>query len=157
KYQTLSPVLAKFLTALVTARKNIIVTGGTDAGKTTLLRGLAAAIDPGERIATLESEYELYLDRLPDQHHDIVALEARQANSEGAGEITLHDLIPQALRLHPVRIIVGEVREQEIRPMLEAMNSGHEGSMTTIHANSAEEVFSRILFLAQRGQLVMST
>src|SRR6266516_2417717 len=156
EYGTLSPGLAHFLSCAVRAYKNMIVTGGVDAGKTTLLRALASAIDPGERIATLESEYELYLHRLPGRHHDVVAMEARQANTEGAGAIILHDLIPQALRLNPRRIIVGEVRDTEIRPMLEAMNSGQEGSLATIHANSADEVFGRILMLAQRGQLTMS-
>jgi Flp pilus assembly CpaF family ATPase len=156
EYQTLSPALAHFLQALVRAHRNIMVTGGVDAGKTTLLRALSAAIDPSERIATLESERELYLDLLPERHHDVVAFEARQPNSEGAGEITLHDLIPQALRLNPRRIVVGEVRDQEIRPMLEAMNSGQEGSLTTIHANSADEIFNRILMLAQRGQMAMT-
>jgi Flp pilus assembly CpaF family ATPase len=156
EYGTLTPALAHFLSCAVRAWKNIIVTGGVDAGKTTLLRALTAAIDPGERIATLESEYELYVHRLPGRHHDVVAMEARQANTEGAGAISLHDLIPQALRLNPRRIIVGEVRDTEIRPMLEAMNSGQEGSLATIHANSADEVFNRILMLAQRGQLAMS-
>jgi Flp pilus assembly CpaF family ATPase len=155
-YQTLTPGLAEFLAAAVAAHKNILVTGGVGAGKTTLLRALAAAIHPDERIATLESDLELHLDRLPDRHHDVVAMEARQANSEGAGEITLHDLIPAALRLNPRRIIVGEVRDTEIRPMLEAMNSGHEGSMATLHANSAEEVFSRILMLALRGHMALA-
>jgi len=152
----LSPELAHFLEACVRAHLNILVTGGVDAGKTTLLRALCAAIDPGERVATLESDRELFLDLL-GQHLDVVPFEARQANSEGAGAIDLHDLIPQALRMNPRRIIVGEVRDQEIRPMLEAMNSGQEGSMATLHANSAAEVFGRILMLAQRGQMAMSS
>jgi pilus assembly protein CpaF len=155
-YRTVSPLLARFLAALVRARKNLVVTGGTGAGKTTLLRALAAEIDPDERIATLESEYEMFLDLMPERHRDVVAIEARQANSEGAGEITLHDLIPQALRLSPRRILVGEVRQHEVRPMLEAMNSGHEGSMTTIHANSAAEIFTRILMLAHRDSAAMN-
>ena len=154
-YGTVSPELAHFLACAVRARKNVIVTGGVDAGKTTLLRALTAALDPDERIATLESEYELYLHLLPARHRDVVPFEARQANSEGAGAITLHDLIPAALRLNPRRIILGEVRDTEIRPMLEAMNSGQEGSMCTLHANSADEVFGRILMLAQRGQLAL--
>jgi Flp pilus assembly CpaF family ATPase len=156
-YLTLTPPLAHFLGAAVRAHKNILVTGGVDAGKTTMLRALSSAVDPDERIATLESERELYLDLLPERHHDVIAFESRQANSEGAGEITLHDLIPQALRMNPRRIVVGEVRDQEIRPMLEAMNSGQEGSMATIHANSADEIFSRILMLAQRGHMAMTT
>jgi pilus assembly protein CpaF len=156
-YQTLSPALADFLQAAVAAHLNIIVTGGVNAGKTTLLRALSAAITPEERIATLETDRELLLDQLPCRHQDVVAFEARQANSEGAGAITLSELIPQALRLNPRRIIVGEVRDQEITPMLEAMNSGQQGSLTTIHANSAGEIFSRILMLAQRGRMPMST
>jgi len=156
-YLTLTPALAHFLQAAVRAHKNILITGGVDAGKTTMLRALSSAVDPAERIATLESERELYLDLLPRRHQDVVAFESRQANSEGAGEITLHDLIPQALRMNPRRIIVGEVRDQEIRPMLEAMNSGQEGSMATIHANSADEIFNRILMLAQRGHMAMTT
>jgi Flp pilus assembly CpaF family ATPase len=156
-YLTLTPPLAHFLQAAVRAHKNILITGGVDAGKTTMLRALSSAVDPAERIATLESERELYLDLLPRRHDDVIAFESRQANSEGAGEITLHDLIPQALRMNPRRIIVGEVRDQEIRPMLEAMNSGQEGSMATIHANSANEIFNRILMLAQRGRMAMTT
>jgi Flp pilus assembly CpaF family ATPase len=155
-YGTLSAELAHFLACAVRGYKNIIVTGGVDAGKTTLLRALTSAIDAGERVATLESEYELYLHRLPGRHRDVVAMEARQANTEGAGAISLHDLIPQALRLNPRRIIVGEVRDTEIRPMLEAMNSGQEGSLATVHANSADEVFNRILMLAQRGNLAFA-
>ena len=154
-YGTVSAELAHFLACAVRARKNVIVTGGVDAGKTTLLRALTAALDPGERIATLESEYELYLHLLPARHRNVVPFEARQPNSEGAGQVTLHDLIPAALRLNPRRIILGEVRDTEIRPMLEAMNSGQEGSLCTLHANSANEVFGRILMLAQRGQLAM--
>ena len=154
---TLTPAVAHFLQACVAAHKNILVTGGVDAGKTTLLRALCAAIDPDERIATLESDRELYLELLAGQHRDVISFEARQSNSEGAGEITLHDLIPQALRMNPRRIIVGEVRDQEIRPMLEAMNSGQEGSMATLHANSGGEIFNRILMLAQRGRLAMTT
>jgi Flp pilus assembly CpaF family ATPase len=152
KLGTIDEGLRSLLAAAVRARKNIVVTGGVNAGKTTLLRALAAEIDPDERIATLESEYELYLHRL-ESHHDVVALESRLANSEGVGAITLHDLIPQALRLNPARIIVGEVRSTEVIPMLEAMNSGQEGSLTTIHANRAEEIFNRILILALRGGL----
>jgi Flp pilus assembly CpaF family ATPase len=155
-YRTITPELRDFLAATVRAHKNIIVTGATNAGKTTLLRALAAAIDPDERIATLETDYELQLDQLPGRHHDVVALEARQANSEGAGGITLHDLIPAALRLNPRRILVGEARDTEVRALIEAMNSGHEGSMTTIHANSPAEVFARIQMLALRGNVAMA-
>jgi Flp pilus assembly CpaF family ATPase len=155
-YGTLTPGLAHFLGCAVAAYRNVIITGGVDAGKTTLLRAMAAAIDPGERVATLESEYELYLHRMPRRHRDVVPMEARQANAEGAGAITLNDLIPQALRLNPRRIIVGEVRDREVVPMLEAFNTGHRGSLCTMHADGADEVFNRILMLARRADLALS-
>jgi Flp pilus assembly CpaF family ATPase len=152
---TIDQVTAGFLAAAVTSRCNIIVTGGVNAGKTTLLRALASEIHPSERIATLESEYELYLhDR--DRHPDVIAFEARDANSEGAGSVSLHDLIAHALRHNPQRILVGEVRRDEIMPMLEAMNSGQEGSMCTLHANSPGEAFDRILILGLRGGLALA-
>jgi Flp pilus assembly CpaF family ATPase len=132
---TVDATVASFLAAAVRCRCNIIVTGGVNAGKTTLLRALASEIPPGERVATLESEYELYLHELAG-HPDVIAFEAREANSEGAGGVGLHDLIAHALRHNPRRILVGEVRRSEIMPMLEAMNSGQEGSMCTLHANS---------------------
>jgi Flp pilus assembly CpaF family ATPase len=152
---TLDPALAAFLAAAVRSRCNIIVTGGVNAGKTTLLRALASEIQPAERVATLESEYELFLHGMP-RHPDVIAFEAREPNSEGAGGISLHDLIAHALRHNPQRILVGEVRRGEIMPMLEAMNSGQEGSMCTMHANSAEEVFDRILILCLRGGLSLA-
>ena len=136
-------------------RCNIIVTGGVNAGKTTLLRALACEIPPGERVATLESEYELFLHGTA-QHPDVIAFEAREPNSEGAGGISLHDLIAHALRHNPQRILVGEVRRGEIMPMLEAMNSGQEGSMCTLHANSPGEAFDRILILGLRGGLTLA-
>jgi Flp pilus assembly CpaF family ATPase len=147
--------LAGFLAAAVRSRCNIIVTGGVNAGKTTMLRALAGEIPPWERIATLESEFELYLNEL-GQHPDVIAFEAREANSEGVGAISLHDLIAHALRHNPRRILVGEVRRTEIMPMLEAMNAGQDGSMCTLHANSAAETFDRILILALRGGLALS-
>jgi Flp pilus assembly CpaF family ATPase len=152
---TVDATLAAFLAAAVRSRCNIIVTGGVNAGKTTLLRALAGEIPPGERIATLESEYELYLHELAT-HPDVIAFEAREANSEGAGGISLHDLIAHALRHNPRRILVGEVRRGEIMPMLEAMNSGQEGSMCTMHANSPAEAFDRILILGLRGGLALA-
>jgi Flp pilus assembly CpaF family ATPase len=155
EFGTIDLVLASFLAAAVKGRCNIIVTGGVDAGKTTLLRALADEIPAEERIATLESEYELFLHTMP-QHPDVVAFEAREANSEGAGRITLHDMIAHALRHNPRRILVGEVRRDEIMPMLEAMNSGQEGSMCTLHANSPTETFDRILILGLRGGLTLA-
>jgi Flp pilus assembly CpaF family ATPase len=155
KLGTIDTVLAEFLGAAVRSRCNIIVSGAVNAGKTTLLRALASEIHPSERIATLESEYELYLHER-EQHPDVIAFEAREANSEGTGSVTLHDLIAHALRHNPQRIIVGEVRRGEIMPMLEAMNSGQEGSMCTLHANSPGEVFDRILILGLRGGLALA-
>jgi Flp pilus assembly CpaF family ATPase len=152
---TVDQTLATFLGAAVRARCNIIVTGGVNAGKTTMLRALASEIPPGERLATLESEYELYLHTSP-QHPDVIAFESREANSEGAGGISLHDLVAHALRHNPQRIIVGEVRRSEIMPMLEAMNSGQDGSMCTLHANSPSEAFDRILILGLRGGLALA-
>lgn len=152
---TMDAPLAAFLSAAVRGRCNIVITGSVDAGKTTLLRALAGEIPPGERIATLESEYELYLHELA-AHPDVIAFEAREANSEGAGGITLHDLIAHALRHNPRRILVGEARRGEIMPMLEAMNSGQDGSMCTLHANSPTEAFDRILILGLRGGLALA-
>ena len=152
---TIDGTLAGFLAAAVKSRCNIIVTGGVNCGKTTMLRALASEIPPGERVATLESEHELYLHELA-QHPDVIAFEAREANSEGAGGIGLHDLISHALRHNPRRILVGEVRRDEIMPMLEAMNSGQEGSMCTLHANSPAEAFDRILILGLRGGLALA-
>ncbi len=152
---TVDTTLAAFLAAAVKSRCNIIVTGGVDCGKTTMLRALASEVPPGERVATLESEYELYLHELA-QHPDVIAFEAREANSEGAGGISLHELIAHALRHNPRRILVGEVRRDEIMPMLEAMNSGQEGSMCTLHANSPTEAFDRILILGLRGGLALA-
>jgi len=152
---TLDPPLAAFLSAAVRSRCNIVITGGVNAGKTTLLRALAGEIPPGERVATLESEYELYLHDLPG-HPDVIAFEAREPNSEGVGGITLHDLVAHALRHNPQRILVGEVRRSEIMPMLEAMNSGQDGSMCTLHANSPSEAFDRILILGLRGGLALA-
>ncbi len=155
KLGTIDHVTARFLAAAVRGRCNIIVTGGVNAGKTTMLRALASEIAPSERIATLETEYELYLHER-EQHPDVIAFEAREANSEGAGSISLHDLIAHALRHNPQRILVGEVRRGEIMPMLEAMNSGQEGSMCTLHANSPSEAFDRILILGLRGGLALA-
>ena len=155
KLGTIDEITAAFLAAAVRGRCNIIVTGGVNAGKTTLLRALASEIHPSERIATLESEYELHLHD-QDHHPDVIAFEAREANSEGAGSVSLHDLIPHALRHNPQRIVVGEVRRSEIMPMLEAMNSGQEGSMCTLHANSPVEAFDRILILSLRGGLALA-
>jgi Flp pilus assembly CpaF family ATPase len=153
--RSVDATMAAFLAAAVRARCNIIVTGGVNAGKTTLLRALASEIAPDERVATLETEYELFLHE-HGNHPDVIAFEARESNSEGVGGITLHDLLAHALRHNPRRIIVGEVRRDEIMPMLEAMNSGQDGSMCTMHANSPAEAFDRILILGLRGGLALA-
>ncbi|TMR25836.1 CpaF family protein [Actinomadura geliboluensis] len=152
---TLTAPLEAFLRAAVSAHRNIIVCGEVNTGKTTLVRALAGEISPEERIITLESDYELFLDdpRLAHRHPDVVALEARQANSEGAGEVRLQDLVPACLRLNPDRVIVGEARHGELAPMLEVMYSGARGSMCTLHVHRPEHVFSRVVQLGRRADL----
>ncbi len=147
-YGTLDQGLREFLRAAVRARKDIVITGGMSAGKTTFARALAADIPPEERIVTIENEYELFLHTLPHRHADIVAMEAREPNAEGLGGVPVRQLVTDALRLNARRIIVGEVLGNELVPMLTAMNTGGEGSLCTIHADSAGEVFARMLILA---------
>jgi len=149
---TIDRLLRSFLTAAVRARRNIIVTGGTDAGKTTLLRALCAAIPARERLITIEDSYELGLDRDPEAHPDVVALQARGANIEGAGEIPLAELVRWALRMAPDRVIVGEVRGAEVLPMLLAMNQGNDGSLTTVHASSTRGAFVRLAAYAAQSE-----
>jgi pilus assembly protein CpaF len=141
---TLDGGLAAFLRALVLARKNILVSGGTSIGKTTLLRALASAIPASERLVTIEDSLELCLDRDKAAHPDVVAMQAREPNVEGEGEITLAELVRWALRMTPDRVIVGEVRGSEVIPMLNAMSQGNDGSMTTIHASSSRGAFMKI-------------
>lgn len=141
---TLTPELAMFVRALVRARKNIVVCGGTGAGKTTLLRALAAEIPPAERLITVEDSLELALDRDSQAHPDVVAMQARDANTEGEGEITCADLVRWALRMSPDRVIVGEVRGAEVVPMLNAMSQGNDGSMCTLHASSSRGAFTKL-------------
>jgi pilus assembly protein CpaF len=131
--------MAQFLVRAVAARKNIVVSGGTGSGKTTLLNVLSAAIGSQERIVTIEDSAELSL----RQPH-VVSLETRPANMEGLGEYTIRDLVKNALRMRPDRIVVGECRSGEALDMLQAMNTGHEGSMTTTHANSPREAIMRL-------------
>jgi Flp pilus assembly CpaF family ATPase len=141
---TLDAALGGFLAAVVRARKNLIVCGDTGAGKTTLLRALAAEIGPEERLVTIEDALELGLDRFPELHPDVVALEAREPNVEGEGEVTQADLVRWALRLSPDRVIVGEVRGDEVLPMLNAMSQGTDGSMCTLHASSSAGAFGKL-------------
>jgi pilus assembly protein CpaF len=141
---TLDQPLAGFLAALVKARKNILVSGGTAAGKTTLLRALASAIPASERLITIEDSLELCLDQDTGAHPDVVAMQAREPNTEGEGEVTLASLVRWALRMTPDRVIVGEVRGSEVVPMLNAMSQGNDGSMTTLHASSSRGAFMKL-------------
>ncbi|MDN5311915.1 MAG: pilus assembly protein CpaF [Thermoanaerobacteraceae bacterium] len=138
-FGTLTPPMAAFLEACVRARLNIVVSGGTGSGKTTTLNVLSSFIPPSERIVTIEDAAELQL----RQPH-VVALESRLPNIEGKGAITIRDLVRNALRMRPDRIIVGEVRSGEALDMLQAMNTGHDGSLTTGHANSPRDMLSRL-------------
>jgi pilus assembly protein CpaF len=141
---TISPDLGSFLAAAVAARKNIMIAGATNAGKTTLLRALANQIPPEERLITVERALELGLDHFPELHPNVVAFEERLPNSEGQGAITMADLVRRSLRMNPSRVIVGEVLGDEIVTMLNAMTQGNDGSLSTIHSNSRLEVFNRI-------------
>lgn len=139
QFGTWTPAIAGFLRVCVQLRKNIVVAGGTGSGKTTLLNVLSNFIPPRDRILTIEDAAELRL----NQPH-VVRLEARPANIEGKGAITIRDLVRNALRMRPDRIIVGECRGGESLDMLQAMNTGHDGSLTTVHANSPRDVISRL-------------
>lgn len=136
--------LLAFLQAAVLARANLIVSGETFSGKTTLLRALGNAIPHEERIVTCEHFLELGFDRLPDLHRDVVAMEERLPNAEGVGAVTLHELVEHSRRLNPDRLIVGEVIGGEIIAMLDAMTQGEDGSLSTIHARDSRSAFDRI-------------
>ena len=136
---TLTPYMARFLEACVKAKLNIIICGGTGSGKTSLLNVLSSFINPAERIITIEDAAEL---RLHQEH--VISLETRLVNYEGSGEITIRDLVINSLRMRPDRIIVGEVRGKEAFDMLQAMNTGHTGSMTTMHANGPIDALNRL-------------
>ena len=127
----------------VRARRNLVVVGGTGSGKTTLLNALAGCIPPGERIVTVEDTAELAL-----EHPHVVRLEARRANSDGVGEVPIRRLVTNALRMRPDRIVVGEVRGAEVLDMAQAMNCGHEGSLSTCHANSPDDALRRLEAMA---------
>jgi Flp pilus assembly CpaF family ATPase len=128
---------------------NLIVAGGTGAGKTTLLRCLINEIPPDQRLVTVEDNLELGVSNFEALHPNYVELEAREANTEGVGEVTMHDLVKSGLRMGPDRVIVGEIRGAEVVPMLLAMSQGNDGSMSTLHADSSEGVFRRIqMYLA---------
>ncbi len=135
----MAPAMAAFLAACVQARLNLLITGGTGTGKTTMLNALSSFIPETERIVTIEDSAEL---RLQQRH--VVRLETRPSNIEGKGEIIARDLVKNSLRMRPDRIIVGEVRGGEVLDMLQAMNTGHEGSMATVHANTPRDALSRL-------------
>jgi pilus assembly protein CpaF len=141
---TLLPEAAAFLAAATAARKNIMIAGATNAGKTTLLRAIANQIPPGERLITVERALELGIDHFPELHPNVVAFEERLPNMEGHGAISMAELVRRSLRMNPSRVIVGEVLGDEIVTMLNAMTQGNDGSLSTIHANSSLEVFNRI-------------
>jgi pilus assembly protein CpaF len=138
-YRSLTPVMAKLLAAIIKCRLNVIISGGTGSGKTTLLNILSGYIPEDERIVTMEDAAELQL-----QQPHVVRLETRPSNIEGKGEVTQRDLVRNSLRMRPDRIVVGEVRGGEALDMLSAMNTGHDGSLTTVHANTPRDALSRI-------------
>src|SRR6185437_9486996 len=140
--------MLELLKACVRARLNILISGGTGAGKTTLLNVLSSYIAENERIITIEDAAEL---RLRQTH--VARMETRPANIEGSGAIKIRDLLVNALRMRPDRIIVGEVRSEEALDMLQAMNTGHDGSLTTIHANSARDAIARMETMAMMANL----
>jgi pilus assembly protein CpaF len=139
KFGSISPQMAKVLRIAGRCRLNILISGGTGSGKTTLLNALSQMIDHGERVVTIEDAAELQL-----QQPHVVRLETRPANLEGNGEVTMRDLVKNALRMRPDRIIVGETRGGEALDMLQAMNTGHDGSMSTVHANRPREAIMRL-------------
>ena len=139
--------MAQLLAWAVRSRKNIAVCGGTGGGKTTLLNALSSQIPAGERVVTIEDAAELRF----DTHPHVVRLEARMANAEGRGEVSIRDLVVNALRMRPDRIIVGECRSAEALDMLQAMCTGHDGSLTSLHAGSPEEAVSRLVMMVRYG------
>lgn len=139
QFNSLNADMATFLDGIVRAKMNTLISGGTGSGKTTLLNVIAASIPHGERVITIEDSAELRLDR-----PNVVGMEARPANVEGKGEVSIRNLVRNALRMRPDRIIVGEVRSGEAFDMLQAMNTGHEGSITTVHANNADDALRRV-------------
>ena len=139
EFGSMSPEMCTFLRAAVQCKMNMIISGGTGSGKTTLLNVLSRWIPPSERVITIEDAAELKL-----QREHVLALETRPANIEGKGEVTTRDLLRNTLRMRPDRIVIGEVRGAETLDMLQAMNTGHEGSMTTVHANSTRDALRRV-------------
>ncbi|MGP4109003.1 CpaF family protein [Virgibacillus sp. L01] len=145
-YNTFTNKMSIFLKVLVETKLNVLISGGTGSGKTTLLNALAKSIPHGERVITIEDSAELKLDR-----SNVVGMESRPPNVEGSGEITIRNLVKNSLRMRPDRIIVGEVRGAEAFDMLQAMNTGHEGSLTTVHSNTPIDAINRV-----EGMVVMA-
>ena len=150
RHQALTPVMLAVLECAVKARLNIVVSGGTGAGKTTLLNVLSGFISPTERIVTIEDSAEL---QIKQQH--VVRLECRPANLEGKGAVRQRELVINALRMRPDRIILGEIRGEEALDMLQAMNTGHDGSITTVHANTPRDAIARIETMALMGNVAL--
>jgi pilus assembly protein CpaF len=148
---SITPEMVGFLGAAVKAKCNVLISGGTGTGKTTMLNALSSFIPDGERVITIEDAAELQL-----QQRHVVRLETRPPNIEGRGEVLARDLVKNALRMRPDRIVIGECRGGEILDMLQAMNTGHEGSMTTVHANTARDALSRIEAMVGMGGVTMS-
>ena len=148
--KSMSPAMQAFLEACVKARKNILISGGTGTGKTTLLNALAQNIEPRERVVTIEDTAELSL-----KVSNLVSLEGRPPNAEGQGEVAIQDMVRNALRMRPDRIIIGECRGGETLDMLQAMNTGHDGSMTTAHANNPEEALLRLETMVTQARATM--
>jgi pilus assembly protein CpaF len=146
EFGALDARLAEFMQAAVAGKQNVVVSGGTGSGKTTILNALSSFISPKERIITIEDTAELQL-----QQEHVITLEARPPNMEGKGEVSIQDLVKNSLRMRPDRIIVGECRGAEALDMLQAMNTGHDGSMTTGHANAPREMISRLETMVLMG------
>jgi pilus assembly protein CpaF len=146
EFGSMSPQMMKLLQIASRCKLNILISGGTGSGKTTLLNALSRMIDGGERVVTIEDAAELQL-----QQPHVVRLETRPANLEGQGEVTIRDLVKNSLRMRPDRIILGECRGAEAIDMLQAMNTGHEGSMSTIHANNPREALTRLENMISMG------
>ncbi len=148
QHGSLTPQVARVLEIAGRARLNVIISGGTGSGKTTLMNAMSRMIDPTERVITIEDAAELQL-----QQPHVVRMETRPASLEGRGEITQRDLVRNALRMRPDRVIIGEVRSSEAFDMLQAMNTGHDGSMSTIHANNTRDAITRIENMVQMGNM----
>ncbi|MFC0107922.1 CpaF family protein [Kibdelosporangium aridum] len=151
EHGTIDKALESFLAAMVRARRNVLVTGGTAIGKTTMLRGLASAIPSWERLITIEDVFELGLGEDAAAHPDVVAMQAREPNLEGVGAVSMSDLVWQSLRQSPDRVIVGEVRGPEVIPLTNAMSMGNDGSMGTLHSSSSQGAFTKLAAYAVQG------